>query len=153
MQGVVSVGGRHAFLRADGELNSALAAAALHAAATRTVATLHSVARRFFHRNDHRGSAANTMRVVPKPMLREIMARHRAPVAITGRPGTVVLFDCNLVHASGHNLSAHDRLQVYVVYNPVTNRPEDVPEPRPDYVRSRNWAPLALEATNATVTA
>lgn len=91
--------------------------------------------------------------VVPKPMLLEIMAGHPAPVAITGRPGTVVFFDCNLVHASGHNLSAHDRWQVYVVYNPVTNRPEAVPEPRPDYVRSRNWAPLAVEATDAAVTA
>ncbi|MBC7734111.1 MAG: hypothetical protein H7306_19840 [Bacteriovorax sp.] len=57
MQPAVSAGGRHAFLRADGELNSALAAVR-HAVATRTVATLHSVARRFwfFHCNDHRAA-------------------------------------------------------------------------------------------------
>ena len=83
--------------------------------------------------------------VVPKPALLEIMSCHPAPVAITGRPGTVVFFDCNLVHASGHNLSAQDRWQVYVVYNPVTNRPEPVPNPRPDYVRSTNWTPLTFE--------
>ena len=65
MQRAVSAGGRHAFLRADGELNSALAAAAHHAVATRTVATLHSVSRRFwfFHRSDRRGGAAHTMRL------------------------------------------------------------------------------------------
>ena len=86
--------------------------------------------------------------VVPKPALLEIMSCHPAPVAITGRPGTVVFFDCNLVHASGHNLSAQDRWQVYVVYNPVTNRPEPVPNPRPDYVRSTNWTPLTFEESD-----
>ena len=52
------------------------------------------------------------------------------------------------VHASGHNLSAQDRWQVYVVYNPVTNRPEPVPNPRPDYVRSTNWTPLTFEGAD-----
>lgn len=82
--------------------------------------------------------------VVPKPTLLEIMRRSPAPVAITGAPGTVVFFHPHLLHASGHNLSQHDRWQVYLVYNPVANRPHDVPSPRPDYVRSTNVAPLAL---------
>jgi ectoine hydroxylase len=81
--------------------------------------------------------------VVPKPRLLEVMERSPEPVPIIGRPGTVVFFDCNIVHASGHNLSRHDRWQVYVVYNPVSNKPEPVPNPRPDYVRSVNFAPLA----------
>ncbi len=80
--------------------------------------------------------------VVPKQRLLELMAGSPEPVPIIGRPGTVVFFDCNIVHASGHNLSRHDRWQVYVVYNPVTNRPESVPAPRPDYVRSINFEPL-----------
>ena len=65
MQRAVAAGDMHAFLRADGELNSALAAAAHNPIATRTVATLHSVSRRFwfFHRNDRRGGAAHTMRL------------------------------------------------------------------------------------------
>lgn len=82
--------------------------------------------------------------VVPKPELLEIMARSPEPVPIIGRPGTVVFFDCNILHASGHNLSRHDRWQVYVVFNPVTNQPLAVPKPRPDYVRSTNFAPLAV---------
>ena len=80
--------------------------------------------------------------VVPKPRLIELMQRSPEPVPIVGRPGTAVLFDCNIVHASGHNLSRHDRWQVYVVYNPVANRPKPVPSPRPDYVRSVNFHPL-----------
>jgi ectoine hydroxylase len=74
------------------------------------------------------------------------MMRSPEPVPITGEPGTVVFFHPNLLHASGHNLSRHDRWAIYVVYNQVANRPVDVPNPRPDYVRSTNFAPLKLGA-------
>ena len=64
MSRAVAAGDTHAFLRADGELNAALAIAARNEIAVRTVATLHSVSRRFwfFHRHDHPG-AATTMRL------------------------------------------------------------------------------------------
>ena len=80
--------------------------------------------------------------VTPKEKLLEIMARSPAPVPIVGKPGTVVFFDCNILHASGHNLSQHNRWAIYVVYNPVKNRCRDAPNPRPDYVRSVNTKPL-----------
>jgi ectoine hydroxylase len=59
------------------------------------------------------------------------------------------IFHCNLMHASGHNLSAQDRWQAYFCYNTIANRPRDVEAPRPDYVRSRNWAPLTAVADDA----
>ena len=80
--------------------------------------------------------------VVPKEELLGIMARSPEPVAITGTPGTVVFFDCNILHASGHNLSRHDRWAIYLVYNPVTNACAEVPNPRPEYVRSTDTRPL-----------
>ncbi len=67
-----------------------------------------------------------------------------APVAVTGPAGTAAVFHCNLLHASGHNLSAQDRWQAYFCFNRVSNRPADVPEPRPDWVRSTNWTPMAV---------
>jgi len=82
--------------------------------------------------------------VVPKPVLLDIMQRSPEPVPITGKPGTVVFFHCNILHASGHNLSRHDRWATYFVYNRVANRPVDVTHPRPDYVRSTNWTPLTI---------
>ena len=82
--------------------------------------------------------------VVPKPTMLEILSSHRKAVPIVGRAGTVVFFDANIVHSSGHNLSGDDRWQVYVVYNGVKNRPEEVETPRPDYVRSTNFAPLEV---------
>jgi len=64
------------------------------------------------------------------------------PVAVTGKPGMAAIFHCNLMHASGHNLAADDRWQAYLCYNTVANHPHDVENPRPDWVRSRNWTPL-----------
>lgn len=53
------------------------------------------------------------------------------------------------MHASGHNLSAQDRWQAYLCHNRCSNRPTDVENPRPDYVRSRNWTPLRPEPDDA----
>ncbi len=54
MKRAVNAGDLRAFLRADATLNDAVSQAARNEIATRTVATLHSVSRRFwfFHRND-----------------------------------------------------------------------------------------------------
>jgi DNA-binding GntR family transcriptional regulator len=62
MKQAVSAGDLHAFLRADATLNDALAQAARNEIATRTVATLHSVSRRFwfFHRNDSASGRSDT---------------------------------------------------------------------------------------------
>jgi ectoine hydroxylase len=81
--------------------------------------------------------------------MKRIIAEHGEPVAITGKPGALTVFDCNLVHASGHNLSAGDRWQAYFCYNTVANRPRDVEKPRPDWVRSRNWKPLEMVADDS----
>ncbi len=71
------------------------------------------------------------------------------PIPLVGPPGTAVIFHCNVLHASGHNLSPRDRWQIYVVYNPVANKPEDVENPRPDYVRSVNFEPVRVEDDGA----
>lgn len=76
--------------------------------------------------------------------MRDMIERSAAPVPVVGKPGTAAIFHCNNYHASGHNLSAQDRCQMYFCYNRVCNRPADVDNPRPDYVRSRNWIPLTL---------
>lgn len=81
--------------------------------------------------------------------MKKAIAEYGEPVPIKGGPGSVTLFDCNLLHASGHNLSARDRWQAYFCYNTVANRPRDVEKPRPDWVRSRNWKPLAAVSDTA----
>lgn len=81
--------------------------------------------------------------VTPEDMKRR-MAESPAPVPVAGRAGTCAIFHCNLMHASGHNLSHRDRWQAYFCFNTCANRPRDVPNPRPDHVRSRNWAPMEM---------
>ena len=83
--------------------------------------------------------------VGPSDMCR-LMAQYPEPVALTGAAGSVAFFHCNLLHASGHNLSPSHRVQAYFCFNPVSNHPTDVEKPRPDYVRSTNWKPLTLGA-------
>ena len=85
--------------------------------------------------------------------MKALIAEHGEPVPIIGKPGSLVVFDCNLLHASGHNLSAQDRWQAYFCFNKVANRPVDIENPRPDYVRSRNWSPLETVPDNAITAA
>lgn len=62
-----------------------------------------------------------------------------------GPEGTVVLFDCNTMHASGSNLSPLPRSNVFFVYNAMANRlvaPFAAPAPRPEFLATRE--PVAI---------
>ena len=88
--------------------------------------------------------------VKPKDM-QAFLRDHPEPVPIEGKAGSVAIFHCNILHASGHNLSREDRWQAYFCFNRCANRPKDVEDPRPDYVRSRNWAAMAVEAEDGVL--
>ncbi len=82
------------------------------------------------------------LRPVPPKRMMGLMNELPRPVAIAGRPGTCAIFHSNLIHASGHNLSKDSRWHLYFVYNPVSNKPMPVPNPRPEYKCARNAAVL-----------
>jgi ectoine hydroxylase len=95
-------------------------------------------------------STAYHLYAVPHDVTRERLRKYGPPVAIKSQPGDAVIFDCNLLHASGHNLSADDRWQAYLCYNSCANRPDDVENPRPSYVRGTDWArPVHLVTDDA----
>lgn len=57
-----------------------------------------------------------------------------------GKSGSILLFDCNLMHGSSGNISPYPRSNVFLVYNSVENRlkaPYSGQQPRPDYIASR----------------
>lgn len=59
--------------------------------------------------------------------------------------GSVVLFDCNVMHGSAGNLSPYPRDNIFVVYNSVDNpleRPFGGLEPRPSFLGERAPKPL-----------
>jgi L-proline 4-hydroxylase len=76
-----------------------------------------------------------------------------APVPLSGRAGMGAIFHCNIIHGSGQNLSPRDRWQVYFAYNPSDNAPPQLAHDRPDYMKSRNTAPLALVGDDALLAA
>lgn len=57
-----------------------------------------------------------------------------------GKAGSVLLFDCNLMHGSSSNISPLPRSNAFFVYNSVENRleaPFSSKKPRPDYIATR----------------
>ncbi len=76
--------------------------------------------------------------------LAELAHRHGI-VAPVGKPGTVILFDCNTMHGSNGNITPFPRANAFLVYNAVSNRlqaPFAAQTPRPDFIASREVRPV-----------
>lgn len=68
------------------------------------------------------------------------MADKGGLVAPTGPTGSVILFECNTLHASANNLSPWPRSNLFFVYNSVENRMEKPfcgNRPRPEFLATR----------------
>lgn len=75
------------------------------------------------------------------------LAHDHGIVAPTGKPGTVVLFDCNVMHGSNGNITPFPRANAFLVYNAVSNRlgaPFSTQKPRPPFIAARG-KPQAIE--------
>ena len=59
-----------------------------------------------------------------------------------GPAGSALFFHSNLVHASSNNISPFDRTVVIVTFNSVENVPDWREKPRPDFLVSRDVAPI-----------
>ena len=76
--------------------------------------------------------------------LAELAHRHGIE-APTGKPGTVILFDCNTMHGSNGNITPFPRSNAFFVFNAVSNRlvaPFGAEKPRPDFIAARKVAPI-----------
>ncbi|OCC22459.1 ectoine hydroxylase [Croceicoccus estronivorus] len=76
--------------------------------------------------------------------LAELATEHgiTAPV---GLPGSVVIFDCNVMHGSNGNITPFPRSNAFFVFNAVSNRlvkPFGPENPRPDFIASRKVTPI-----------
>jgi len=82
---------------------------------------------------------------VPDEAILTELANEHGIVAPVGAPGTVVIFDCNLMHGSNGNITPFPRSNAFVVYNAVSNRlvrPFGAKEPRPLFIAAREAEPL-----------
>ncbi|MBA4758284.1 ectoine hydroxylase [Sphingosinicella sp.] len=73
------------------------------------------------------------------------LAHRHGIVSPIGKPGTVIIFDCNMMHGSNGNITPFPRANAFIVYNAVSNRlqaPFGAKTPRPEFVASRRVDPL-----------
>lgn len=62
-----------------------------------------------------------------------------------GPAGSLLLFECNLMHGSNSNISPYSRSNFFIVYNSVENgvvEPFGGQPPRPEFIRSTDFTPL-----------
>lgn len=70
------------------------------------------------------------------------LAERGGVTAVVAPAGSVVVFDCNLLHGSPGNLSPYPRSNLFFVYNSVENRcvaPYAGTKPRPQHVANRRY--------------
>lgn len=61
-------------------------------------------------------------------------------VSSTGQPGSVVVFDCNVMHGSNSNITPLPRSNAFFVFNAMSNQlvaPFAAEKPRPEFVANR----------------
>lgn len=76
--------------------------------------------------------------------LAELVQEHGI-VAPIGKPGSAVIFDCNIMHGSNGNITPLPRSNAFFVYNAMSNRlerPFGTEKPRPDFIATRQPDPI-----------
>lgn len=77
---------------------------------------------------------------VPSDALLRELVQQGGIVPATGKAGSVIIFDCNVMHGSGSNITPYPRSNVFFVYNALSNavgEPFGHLPPRPDYLCTR----------------
>lgn len=72
---------------------------------------------------------------------------------LTGRAGSMTVFDCNALHASGGNISPLPRANIFVVFNSVDNpidRPFSGSAPRPTFLAKHPPATRTITAVESS---
>lgn len=63
----------------------------------------------------------------------------------TGPAGSALMFDCNMMHGSGNNITPFPRSNIFLVFNSVENvlsEPYAAPSPRPTFIANRDFTPV-----------
>lgn len=82
---------------------------------------------------------------VPDADVLTAMARECGIDQFTGAAGSALMFDCNLMHGSGNNITPFPRSNIFLVFNSVENAPVApfaARKPRPEFIAARTVTPL-----------
>lgn len=81
----------------------------------------------------------------PQKEILEKMVEKSKIVSAKGDAGSVIFFDCNIMHGSNGNITPYPRSNAFFVFNSVCNRlvaPFCGLKPRPNYIADREFKPL-----------
>ena len=90
--------------------------------------------------NHYKASLKKQEYGVPSQKILTDMVNEGGIVTAAGKPGNVIIFDCNTMHGSNGNITPFPRSNVFFVFNAVSNRvvsPFCNQPPRPEYICSR----------------
>ncbi|MFT6656127.1 MAG: ectoine hydroxylase [Marinomonas primoryensis] len=77
---------------------------------------------------------------VPSDECLKTLAAQGGLVSATGKPGSVIVFDCNVMHGSNGNITPLPRSNIFFVYNALSNKVADpfcAQAPRPEHICTR----------------
>ena len=81
---------------------------------------------------------------VPSPNILKKLGDQNGIVSFKEKAGSVIFFECNIMHGSNGNISPWPRSNIFYVYNSMENTlvaPFCGLKPRPDYIASREFSP------------
>lgn len=94
----------------------------------------------FTPENHYQSSLKKQEYGIPSDALLQQLVDDSHIVTATGKAGSVILFDCNLMHGSNGNITPFPRSNAFFVYNAMSNKvtePFAGTEPRPEYICAR----------------
>ncbi|MGH1471625.1 MAG: ectoine hydroxylase [Cellvibrionaceae bacterium] len=77
---------------------------------------------------------------VPSDTCLKTLVKERGIVSAKSKPGSVIVFDCNVMHGSNGNITPFSRSNVFFVYNAISNKvvnPFCNQAPRPEHICTR----------------
>jgi ectoine hydroxylase len=97
--------------------------------------------------NHYRSSLRKQVYGVPDKDSLADLVQENGIVAPLGKPGTVIVFDCNMMHGSNGNITPSPRANAFLVYNAMSNQlvePFGALAPRPEFVATRRATPIRV---------
>lgn len=85
---------------------------------------------------------------VPDQTNLERMVNEFGIVSPVAKPGSILIFDCNMMHGSNSNITPMPRSNAFFVYNALSNKlvaPYSNKAPRPDFIANRTPEPIHPE--------
>ncbi len=84
----------------------------------------------------------NLKYLIAPETIKEMVEKYGEMKAFTGDKGSVLFFHSDLLHSSYQNMFHEDRKVLMFTFNPISNKTNEIEDPRPNYMVQRSFIPL-----------